>query len=188
MPKNWPLFVKEYSQTTKYNYAMSGSSCSTKLINAPSMIPGIQQTQLPQFTADLSFKNKDGTPFMSLPAESTVYTIWIGTNDLGSFGFLNMANGMDKIPEYVECVYSVFDKLYASGGRKFLLMNVVPLNILPQYSSNAANVQKLVKLVDAANTGFVTKNGEAMQGAKSRYPDAEFALFDVHKFVCWYFS
>jgi hypothetical protein len=162
---------------------MSGSSCSTKLINAPAQIPGIQQTQLPQFTADLAFKARDGSPFLKLAPETTVYVIWIGTNDLGSFGFLSMANGAQKIPEYVECVYNAWDKIYASGGRKFILMNVVPLNILPMYSSNAGNVKKLVDLVGAANTAFATKTAASTQGAKPRYPGAEFALFDVHKFV-----
>src|ERR1700755_2942045 len=82
-------------------------------------LPGIKENQIPQFEADLKVQG-----FLNLPPKETVYTIWIGTNDLGFAGFLPQADGASKVPKYVECVWSVFDKMYATGGRKFLLMNI----------------------------------------------------------------
>jgi hypothetical protein len=112
----------------RHNYAMSGSSCSSAVVGG--FLPGILENQVPSFEGDLKLPG-----FLELPPKDTVYAIWIGTNDLGFAGFLPQADGQAKVPKYVECVWTVFDKMYAAGGRKFLLMNIIPLNLLPIYTT-----------------------------------------------------
>jgi hypothetical protein len=62
--------------------------------------------------------------------------MWIGTNDLGNDAFLTDSQAKGKvIPDYVDCVFNAFDDLYQNGGRYFVLMNVAPLQLLPQYAT-----------------------------------------------------
>jgi hypothetical protein len=164
----------------------------------------VMEQEIPNFEDDLAYKLPNGTKFLDFTPENTVYGIWIGTNDLGAMGLLARPDGPSQVPAYTECVYEVFDKLYASGARKFILMNVIPLNILPMYTLpkgqgadglypnkpateeglKAANT-KLKDMVDASNAAYVTKSKAAFKGEKPRYPGAEIALFDVHKMVCF---
>jgi hypothetical protein len=179
---------------------MSGASCTTKVSGR--VMATVMEQEVPNFEDDLAYKLPNGTKFLDFTPENTVYGIWIGTNDLGAMGLLARADGASKVPAYTECVYEVFDKIYAAGGRKFILMNVIPLNLAPMYTIpkgqgadglypgkpateeglKAANA-KLKDLVDTSNAAFVTKSRDAFKGAKPRYPGAEIALYDVHKMV-----
>lgn len=67
-----------------------------------------------------------------------MYAIWIGTNDLGNNAFLTDSQIQGKtIKDYVDCVYSIIDKLYQNGGRYFVLLNIAPLHLFPQYATPA---------------------------------------------------
>jgi hypothetical protein len=115
---------------------------------------------------------------------------------------LPQANGPAKVPKYAECIFGAFDKLYASGGRKFVLMNVIPLNLLPMYTvqkgkgadglypNKPATVdglkqanKKLEDMVLESNAILANQSQTAIMGPKARYPGAEMALYNVHKFV-----
>jgi hypothetical protein len=183
----------------RHNYAQSGSFCSSTVIGT--FLPGIKENQLPAFQADLKFQ-KDGASFLNLPPKDTVYTIWIGTNDLGAQGLLPKADAVATVPKYVECVFGSFDNLYGAGGRKFVLMNVIPLNLLPMYTvqkgkgadglypNKPGTVEglkqankKLEGMVLQSNQLFANISKTAIKGPKPRYPEAELALYDVYKFV-----
>jgi len=187
------------TKTVKHNYGISGAVCSSKISGAA--MADIKVNEIPAFLADLAFEN-GSTPFMTLPAAETAYAIWIGTNDLGAMGLLRADDGPQKVPQYVECVFEAFDSIYATGGRKFVLMNVIPLNLLPMYTLpkgqgadalypnkpateaglKAAN-KKLEDMVLASNAAFTNQAEASLKGANPRYPGAEIALYDTHKFV-----
>lgn len=87
---------------------------------------------------DSKYKSSNGTAFFSGTPDDTVYAIWIGTNDVGNNAFLTDSQIAGKtLTDYVDCVYGVVDELYKSGARYFVLMNLAPLNLLPQYATPA---------------------------------------------------
>lgn len=119
---------------------MSGAVCSNKVtprnfaaINAP--FPDIEGYELPAFVADSKFQYPNGSKFFTGKASSTAYAIWIGTNDLGNDAFLTDSQVPGKtVADYMNCVYAQISRLYANGGRYFVLLNLAPLDLLPQYA------------------------------------------------------
>lgn len=137
---SWPRIASISSSLPLYNYAVSGAVCSNSItpryfsaISAP--FPDIAGYELPAFIADSKHVNANGTKFFkNKPAES-VYAIWIGTNDLGNDAFLTDSQVRGKkVTDYVSCVFDTVDALYKNGGRYFVLLNVAPLELLPQYA------------------------------------------------------
>lgn len=45
-----------------------------------------------------------------------MFVMWIGTNDLGMFAYLSNDQIAGKfLPDFTECIFRAFDKLYAGG-------------------------------------------------------------------------
>ncbi|KAJ8496221.1 hypothetical protein ONZ45_g12545 [Pleurotus djamor] len=66
---------------------------------------------------------------------STVYTLWIGTNDVGSHSLLT---GQSKatIVDVIDCSINWLTTLYYSGARNFIFQNILPLELSPLYYGN----------------------------------------------------
>jgi len=190
----WPRYVNWYSGANTYNYAVSGAVCA-RAITAHKGV-GIQEYEIGAFLADKAF-NLNGKPFLEIPPDQTVYAIWIGTNELGVNGFLTNEEESGKtVDDYVECVYKTLDQIYSAGGRRFVLMNNVPLDLVPLYSApshgglswskfwtnkpaDVAGIAKQIgQLVGMANKGFKSK-AEAIMTEGKRLPEAQLALFDT---------
>lgn len=129
-----------------YNYAVSGAVCDNNIIyrylsaiNGP--FPDVVY-ETAAFVADSKYINattKTNTLYTNRRDSNTVYSMWIGTNDLGSYAFLtdSSLNGT-VISDYVDCIYNRFDQIYADGGRYFVLMNTAPLQLSPLYGMPGA--------------------------------------------------
>lgn len=103
-------------------------------INAP--FPSVLEYEVPAYIADSKHKTDSGKPFMQISSDDTVYSMWIGTNDLGQSAFLTDSQEPNKtIPDYIECIYQAFDQIYNNGGRYFVLMNNAPLQLTPLYAT-----------------------------------------------------
>ena len=68
-----------------YDYAVNGAACSNKITPriepiTDQLYPSVLEYEVPAYIED--------TKAEALPSDSTVYAIWIGTNDLGYEGFL----------------------------------------------------------------------------------------------------
>lgn len=139
--RSWPRYASVYSNASLYNYAVSGAVCSNQIsprwfsaINAP--FPDIAGYELPAFIAESKYTSANGTKFFTGTEDDTVYAVWIGTNDLGNNAFLTDFQLPGKtLKDYIDCVYSTVDTLYANGGRYFVLLNLAPLQLLPQYAT-----------------------------------------------------
>ncbi|OAL03562.1 GDSL lipase/acylhydrolase family protein [Phaeosphaeriaceae sp. SRC1lsM3a] len=137
---SWARYASIYSKSTLYNYAVSGAVCSNQVtprqfaaINAP--FPDIAGYELPAFIADSKYRRPNGTKFFTGKPDDTVYAIWIGTNDLGNDAFLTDSQIKGKtVADYIDCVYSQVSRLYDNGARYFVLLNLAPLNLFPQYA------------------------------------------------------
>lgn len=181
---------------------MGGASCSTKIVPRNNQFVGIHEYELPAFLADKNHTNADGSPFLDTSPDTTIYAIWIGTNDLGVGAFITDSQAPDLTTmDYVECVYSAFDALYAVGARRFVLMNVIPLNLVPLYAlpnkggspvdrywpnkpDNLTEISMRMKEeVASVNYAFKYQSPFEVKVSK-RYAGAEMALFDVFGLVC----
>jgi GDSL-like Lipase/Acylhydrolase len=137
----WDRWVSNYTNAKLYNYAVSGAVCDNNqifrylgAINGP--FPDVVY-EVNAFIADSKFVNattNTNTLYTNRKSDNTVYSMWIGTNDLGNYAFLTDSSlNKTTITDYVDCIYSRFDQIYANGGRYFVLMNTAPLELSPLY-------------------------------------------------------
>ncbi|KJZ72429.1 hypothetical protein HIM_08232 [Hirsutella minnesotensis 3608] len=136
----WPRFVTARTGASTYNYAVAGAVCSNDIvtrildpINAP--FPSVLEYEAPVFGRESSNRSL----YPNRRADNTVYALWIGTNDLGIDGFLGATQHKDKtLTSFVDCVWALFDSVYRAGGRRFILINQLPLQLAPLYATPGA--------------------------------------------------
>lgn len=217
--RTWARYVIQYTGSgdatswdpaiTLYNYAVSGAVCSNKetpriwsTINAP--FPDLDGYEVGAFIADHGTTNSvTGLPYFTpaLSASDAVFAIWDGTNDLGVESYLTDSQiPGNTLADYLDCIYNQVDRLYAAGGRFFVLMNTIPLDLVALYANNtyggvgpnqywtdkptnhtaiAEHMREEVALVNAVYK-YRTPYEVAVA---NRYPGANFANFDVHSLV-----
>lgn len=186
-----------------YDYAVSGAVCDAVISNTERN--GIKQDQLPSFLADDGYLDEEcGRPALYNNPAETVYAIWIGTNDLGYGGFLTevQPEGM-PLTYFTDCVFETLDRLHEAGGRVFVLMNIAPLDLSPEYglpgqgglkspdyweekTSYDKNItrpsEKMRQYLTMVNAVFDYQTPyDLLLGG--RYPGSSFALYDVHALV-----
>jgi hypothetical protein len=195
---------------TLYNYAVSGAVCSNLesprtfgTIHAP--FPDLDLYEVPAFFADKNFTNSTtNQPYFTpaLTASNAVYAIFDGTNDIGNYAYFTDSQVPgNTLVSYLDCIYNQVDRLYASGGRFFVLLNVFPLDLAPMYANASAGgvgankywpdepsnltaiSQKMNEYVNLVNSVYQFRTPYEVVIA-NRYPGANFALFDVHSLVC----
>lgn len=110
----WGRWVSTYSGAKLYDYAVSGAVCSNKMIyrylasiNGP--FPDVLGYEVPAFVADVHYINAStgtNTLYTEREADNTVYSMWIGTNDLGVGALLtdDQTPGTN-ITTFTECVF-----------------------------------------------------------------------------------
>ena len=142
----WDRWVSINTGAKLYNYAVSGAVCDNNqiyryLASISGPFPDVVY-EVNAFIADSKYVNattKTNTLYTDRYENNTVYSMWIGTNDLGAGAFLTDSSlNKTTIPDYVDCIYNRFDKIYANGGRYFMLMNTAPLQLSPLYGMSGA--------------------------------------------------
>ncbi|KAK3307519.1 carbohydrate esterase family 16 protein [Chaetomium strumarium] len=200
---SWAQYAAQDAGANLMDYAVSGAVCSNEvsprwldIINKP--FPAVLEDELPSFQADVAYKSL----YPHRTAANTVYAVWIGTNDLGFKAFLSDSQTPGKtISDFVSCVFSVFDHIYKTGGRRFVLLNTAPLELAPLYAEpdnggtgdsqfwtdkTQYNIteygQKMKQYASSVNTMY--EYGVPVQVAlKNRWPKATFDIFDVHSLL-----
>ncbi|KAI0754371.1 GDSL lipase/esterase [Daedaleopsis nitida] len=126
----WPVFASEEGKFNLFNFAKSGATCSNNLTFRP--FPPLFESQLP-----LYFTEKANGSLKLIPQE-TIYTLWIGTNDVGANALLtgNHAPGV-TIVDTVSCAVNWVKVLYESGARNFIFQNMIPLETTPLYAAGS---------------------------------------------------
>ncbi|CZT19571.1 related to GDSL lipase/acylhydrolase family protein [Ramularia collo-cygni] len=199
--RQWPQYVKQYSGLTDlYNYAVAGAVCSNNLIKRTVQVangglilfPDVENYEIPAFIADSQYTGANGTKFMAAPQDETVYSMWIGTNDLGSFVGDTQVQGKNLV-DYFDCVFAQLQALYDHGGRYFVIQNIAPLNLAPMYAlpeiggvGNVTNrTETSYRMLEQAvtsnaiyeyRTAFAARIGDSFQGA-------HFAVMDMHGLI-----
>lgn len=164
----------------------------------------MKQDQIPTFLADNQYVNSIGQRALYNPSPQTVYVIWIGTNDLGNGVFLteSQPKGM-PITNYTDCVFEQLDRLYAIGARRFVVMNIAPLDLSPQYAlpenggvtaprywkdkiqynSNLTQISEKMRQYSTLVNAIYEYQIPYELKVTNRYAKSEFVLFDVHSLV-----
>lgn len=106
-----------------------------------------------------------------------------------------------NITTYIDCVWNVFDTIYSSGGRRFVLLNTAPLQHAPEYAAQinggaADNIYwgnktlyneteyqyKMLEYTQLVNRVF--DYGVAYQQyVEKRWPEAVVDIFDVNSLL-----
>lgn len=134
---SWPQLVQQTTGVASFDYAISGAVCSNAITPRFSralgkVFPAVIEDELPSFVADTAFPSL----YENRTADNTVYALWIITNDVGVNAILTDSQiAGTNITTYIECVWSVFDIIYSTGGRRFVLMNAAPLQLTPLYAA-----------------------------------------------------
>ncbi len=114
---SWPIYAAGYGGFKLFPFARSGATCSNSLTFRP--FPSLFESQLPLFFAETGNKS------LILDPAKTIYTLWIGTNDVGSNALLtgSQTPGVTLV-DTVSCAVNWVKTLYKSGARNFLFQNV----------------------------------------------------------------
>ncbi|KAK1967114.1 acetyl esterase [Colletotrichum sublineola] len=196
----WGRFVANSTGAKYYNYAVGGATCSNKIISRNfaaihQPFPSVLDYEIPAYKVDTAFN----ALYSNREANNTVYALWIGTNDLGYGAFLTDSNAPGTtISSYVNCVWEVFDNIYATGGRHFVLLNIAPLEQSPLYAAtelggfgnsifwpnktsyNTTETQyKMLEYSTSVNTAFDYGVPFHLL-VRKRWPGASFSVFDVN--------
>jgi phospholipase/lecithinase/hemolysin len=107
---SWPIYAASYANLSLYPYAVAGAACSNEL--TPTGVDSVED--------QLSAYFKNGT---KLNPEKTLYTLWIGTNDIGQQALLTQYLNATLV-EVTDCMVNWVQALYDKGARNFLFQNV----------------------------------------------------------------
>jgi len=140
------------------------------------------EAQIPKFLG----QKANGT--VTVDPDTTLYTLWMGTNDIGVNSIITQGNGATVV-DVAECLVSWVKTMYDNGARYFLFENLFPLEKAPIYSlnswpgffwhleRNATYFNYMIRnLVDSLNT--LSKS--MLMDLAPTLPGAHIALFDIH--------
>lgn len=189
---------------------VSGAVCSNEIlyryldqIHGP--FPSVIDYQVPAFEADVKYAHTNYTTsfLRNRTPQNSVYALWIGTNDLGANGgfLLDQQLPGNTISNYIECIWSAFDGIYSTGGRRFALFTQAPLEVSPLYAApehgGSGDVNywanktaynrleyedKILEYTTTVNT--IYDYGVPFQLlVQKRWPGASFIIFNTHQIL-----
>ncbi|OCH85023.1 GDSL lipase/acylhydrolase [Obba rivulosa] len=179
----WPIWTAIYGDFTLYPFARAGATCSQSL--TPRVFPPVFQSQLPTYFAEVANHS------ISVPPEETVYTLWIGTNDVGVGELIDgQQNPGVTLVDTIQCKMDWITTLYETGARNFIMQNMLNLQDVILYQADSypnkywtaeRNTSEwhifMTELVASAN-----KLTELMlKDLAPTLPGAHIGLFDSHK-------
>ncbi|KAF8182925.1 GDSL lipase/esterase [Pholiota molesta] len=127
----WPVYASGYAHVNLFPFARSGATCSNNITFRP--FPSVFESQLPAYF-NATGTGVDKHPGKgSLDPRETIYTLWIGTNDVGANALLT-GSDQASLVDVTECMVNWVKVLYSSGARNFLFQNMIPLQKVPLYA------------------------------------------------------
>ncbi|KAG6908294.1 hypothetical protein DXG01_005395 [Tephrocybe rancida] len=121
----WPVYAAGYAGVSLFPFARSGATCSNNITPRP--FPSVFESQLPLFFTE----KQNGS--LTLGSKETIYTLWIGTNDLGKNSLISGSNN-GSVVDVTDCMIEWVKVLYESGARNFIFQNMLPLQLTSLYS------------------------------------------------------
>jgi phospholipase/lecithinase/hemolysin len=129
----WPVYASGYAHVNLFPFARSGATCSNNITSRP--FPSLFQSQLPAYF-NATGTSPTGPPRKgTLNPEQTIYTLWLGTNDIGRNALLTGSDSNNpSLVDVTGCLVNWVNVLYASGARNFLFQNMIPLDLTILYA------------------------------------------------------
>ncbi|THU95077.1 carbohydrate esterase family 16 protein [Dendrothele bispora CBS 962.96] len=192
----WPVYLSGYTNTTLFPFAKSGATCSNNLTFRP--FPPLFESQLPAY---FDFLANETSP--KVGGNDTVFTLWIGTNDLGVSALLT-GDAEIRVPgvslvDVTQCMVNWVKVLYQQGNaRVFLFQNMIPLEHVILYAPDSypnrfwpglprnttqwsLQMDEMVKSGNALTKGMLREliaDGE-LEGASIAYFDSHALFTDI---------
>jgi len=154
-----------------YNFAYGGATLDSDLVQP--YLPSVRSVK--QQVQDEFLPTYGSSPFTPWMSNNTLFAFFVGINDVGnSYCQPNESDIQTRIfQEYARLV----DSVYAAGGRKFLFLNVPPIQFAPQTSIHGAIVQKQEQ---RAIIDWNSRLAELAVGMVNDYPDVTTLTFDTY--------
>ncbi|EJD37636.1 SGNH hydrolase [Auricularia subglabra TFB-10046 SS5] len=121
----WPVYLAGYADLTLHPFARAGGTCSDKVTTLG--YPSVMESQIPDFESAK----------LQLPQDKTVYTLWIGTNDVGPGALLTGNFSGKTVVDTTKCAVDWVRVMYDLGARYFVFQNMIPLELSPAYAVDA---------------------------------------------------
>lgn len=175
----WPVYLAGRAKLSLHAFAQAGATCSNNITRRPS--PSVMEAQVPAFNRDLAR--------LFMPEGETVYTLWIGTNDVGASALLTGDAPGRTIVDTTTCAVDWIRVMYRNGARNFIFQNMIPLQFVNLYSAQG-HLNRYWNLARNSTDWSVTITelttaGNALSALMLRalaptLPGARIALFDSH--------
>lgn len=202
----WPSYFGQYTGARVHNYAVSGAVCSNRLTprtidRTKQLFPDIDTYEVPAFLADSKYTFPNDSKLLDISRASTAFAIMVGGNDIGAYAFLTDSQVPgNTLPDYVDCVFKQIDRLYQYGARHFLINQLGPMYLAPQYAmpdagglkatqywpdkytNTTAASQRMLEQVATVNAVFESRTPLEVEYQR-RYPGAHFILVNLEALV-----
>ncbi|OQD71930.1 hypothetical protein PENPOL_c001G04883 [Penicillium polonicum] len=155
----------------RYNLAVGGATIDNSIVDTK--VKDVT-SQVRDF--ELAYSKKPiSAPWSS---DNAVFGFWIGINDIG-WGHQNTQHSV-LVPTLMAQYRLLIEKLYASGGRKFLFLNVPPTDRSPMVINEGPEaVKTYATWVKAYNDGLQSM----IDDFKLSHNDTTIVLYDTWSFM-----
>ncbi|KAF9531680.1 hypothetical protein CPB83DRAFT_80941 [Crepidotus variabilis] len=170
---NWVGYVtKTYNNSVlyTYNYAYGGATIDAALVTPYQPTVKSLTDQVNQFLTGAG-KKPAATPWTS---SNSLFSIWIGINDIGN-SYYNSGDRGAFSDTLLNAQFALVQKLYDTGARNFLFVNVPPIDRSPLMLAQAASAQTAEKTVIS---GFNTRLTAKVDSFKSNHTGVKTWIFD----------
>lgn len=173
----WPVYAAGYAHIALHPFAKSGGTCSNAITPRP--FPPVMESQIPAF--------KEAK--LRLPPSETVYTLWIGTNDVGAGALLTGVDPGVTVVDTTKCAVDWVRVMYKLGARNFIFQNMIPLQLTQLYSATGhpnryfhdpRNTTEWAIFMTELTTSGNALSSLMLHNLAPTLPGARIALFDSH--------
>ncbi|KAF9037785.1 hypothetical protein BDZ89DRAFT_1157227 [Hymenopellis radicata] len=154
-----------------YNLAYGGATIDANLVApyTPSVL---------SLTDQVNDFLQSGGLIPSWSSNNTLFSFWIGINDLGNSYYLGGDRGVFS-DTLLDAYFALIAKLVATGARNFLFINVPPTDRSPLMLGQSTDAQALLK---STIQGFNTKLAARAQALKANSSGVQTWVWDSNAF------
>ncbi|KAI0060553.1 hypothetical protein BV25DRAFT_1839600 [Artomyces pyxidatus] len=175
---NWidqATVVSNHSLVLTYNFAYGGATIDSKLVTPylPTVLSLVDQVNL--------YLNEDkvGRGEKIWRSSKTLFSVWIGINDIGNSYYWTNGSRSAFNDVLMDTYFGLVEKLYDTGARNFLFVNVPPVDRSPlhgtQMLAQDTSAQALEKTVIADYNEKLAKRATTL---RLTHPGVKTWIFD----------